>query len=183
MTGRERTRWLAVRADDPVMSVAAPLGLAAAIGTALVIDLEDRLGGPSARTLVDIAADGPRLEEARPSRKGIAVIRSGGLGMGDVRDLTFRLASSWPAVVVRLGGGDWSELVVPVRTLYPGLLAPLSATPAVWQRVRGGVGPPGPGPVLPYLGAGTVRRILSGGAPAPGRWVTAWRAVWEAPWE
>jgi hypothetical protein len=182
MTGRERTRWLAVRADDPVMSVAAPLGLAAAIGTALVIDLEDRLGSSSARTLADIATEGPRLDETRPGRKGIAVIRSGGLGVADARDLTLRLASSWPAVVVRLGGDDWPERVVPVCTLFPGLLAPLSKEPAVWQRVRGGVGPPGPGPVLPILGAGAARRILSGGAPLPGRWVRAWRVVWEAPW-
>jgi hypothetical protein len=182
MTGRERTRRLAMRADDLVMSIVAPLGLASSVGTALVVDMEDRLGSPSARTLADIAADGPRLEEARPGRSGVAVIRSGGLGVPEVHDLTLRLASSWPAVVVRLAGDDWPAPVVPVRTLYPGLLSPSSGNPAVWQRVRGGVSPPGPGPVIPFLGAGTVRRILSGGAPAPSRWVRAWRIVWEAPW-
>ncbi len=180
--GRERALVLAVAADDPVMSVLGPIGLASCVGTALIIDLGGRLGGPAGRTLADLAEDGPRRAEAMPVRKGIAVMSSGGLGVSDSHDLVMRLASGWPAVVVRLAGEPWPGAVVPVVPLFPGVLAPSFDRPSVWQRVRAGSVPPGPGPVLPRLGAGTARRALAGAVPLRGRWLRAWRPVWGLPW-
>ncbi len=181
--GRERALVLAVAADDPVMSILGPIGMAACVGTALIVDLGDRLGRGSTRSLADLAVDGPRRSETTPERKGVAVLASGGLGVAECHDLVMRLASGWPAVVVRLGGEAWPGPVVPVSPLLPGVLAPTDPRPSVWQRVRGGSEPPGPGPVLPPLGAGTVRRALSRSAPLPGRWLRSWKPVWRLPWE
>src|SRR5690606_24768558 len=105
-----------------------------------------------------------------------------GLGAGDAHDLVFRLASGWPAIVVRLAEHRWAGRVVPVVPLYPGVLAPTAGGPSVWQRVRGGSVAPGPGPVLPPVSAANVRRALSGAAPLPGRWLRSWRVVWGLPW-
>lgn len=181
--GRERGRVLAVAATDPVMSVVAPVALAASAGTALVVDMGETLGRAGARTLEDIAADGPTRAEAVPGRKGVAVIRSGRLRTEDAVELVGRLALAWPAVVIRTGPGVWRGPVVPVEPLFPGLLCPRGSHPAVWQRVRGGPSSaPGPGPVLPPAGAANIRRILAGGMPLPGRWLRSWRRIWGLPW-
>jgi hypothetical protein len=179
--GRERSRVLAVRCADPVLSVLAPVGLAATRGTALVVDLVGEMGS-GGRTLADMAKDGPRLEELSPGRPGVALLGSGHLSLDDVVALVDDFATRWPAVVVRAGTSDWPGPTVPVWALYPGWLAPMTREPAVWQKLPAGPPPPGPGPVLPLLGSGVVRRVLSGGLPGHGRWVRAWRQVWELPW-
>ncbi len=181
--GGERAIVLAVAADDPVMSILGPIGLAACVGTALIVDLGDRLGRGSARSLADIAADGPRRVETSPNRKGVAVVASGGLAVPEVHELVMRLASGWPAVVIRLEGAAWPGPVVPVSALWPGILAPTQPRPSVWQRVRGGSEPPGPGPVLPTIRPGTIRRALERSSPLPGRWLSSWKPVWKLPWE
>lgn len=183
MTGRERTRLLAVRSEDPVLSVLGAVGLAVSAGTALLVDLGDRLGGPSARTLADLAVDGPRLEETAPSRRGVAVIQGGGIGVDEAHLLAGRLAQTWPVVVVRAVGPAWPGALVPVVALYPGWLSPKESGPAVWQRLSGGPTAPGPGPVLPLLRAGVVRRVLAGKSPLPGRWLRVWRGVWGLRWD
>ncbi|HEX6947642.1 MAG TPA: hypothetical protein VF246_09860 [Acidimicrobiia bacterium] len=180
--GRERGHVLAVAAADPVMSVVAPIALAAAAGTALVVDLGQTLGREGKRTLADVAAEGPTSSEAMPARRGVAVIRAGGLDPVETARLVDRLATGWPAIVVRLTGGEWPGPVAPVHPLYPGVLAPRDRRPAVWQRVRGGSDAPGPGPVIPPAGAANVRRILAGGVPLPGRWLRSWQVVWRLPW-
>lgn len=180
--GRERTRVLAVAADDPVVSVLAPIGLAASVGTALIVDLGDRLAREGGRTLRDLAAEGPTRGEAAAERRGVAVLASGGIGPTEAHELLSQLAAGWPAIVVRLAGQPWPGPVVPVMVLYPGLLRPVGGEPSAWQRVRGGSVPPGPGPVLPPVGATNVRRALSRQLPLPGRWLRSWRTVWGLPW-
>jgi hypothetical protein len=180
--GRERGRVLAVVAEDPVMSVLAPVALAAAAGTALLMDMGDVLGAAGRRTLADMAAEGPTGRETMPDRKGVAVVRGGGLGTAEAADLLERLSFGWPAVVVRVTGGDWPGARVPVVPLYPGVLAPRMGGPCVWQRVRGGPDAPGPGPVMPPVGTANVRRVLAGGLPLPGRWLRSWGVVWGLPW-
>jgi hypothetical protein len=172
---------LAVRSVDPVMSLLGPIGLAASLGTALVVDASAgaRRG---TRTLADIARDGPRLDELSPGRAGVAVIASGDLAAPEIEAVVGRLATRWPAVAVRIGGLEWDGPTVPLRPLYPGALAPEPAGAAVWQPVAGGSRPPGPGPVLPRLRPSLVRRVLAGAAPNNGRWVRSWRQVWELPW-
>lgn len=180
--GRERFRVLGVRSADPVMSVVGPMGLAAAAGTALLVDLGDQLGSGKARTLADLSGDGPRLDELSPGRTGVAVVRAGASEVIRCAELIDRLATRWPAVVVRTVDGSWPGPVVPVRPLYPGWLAPNTVEPSVWQAMSWSSRPPGPGPVLPMLRAPEVRRMLQGGMPIKGRWLKTWERVWEMPW-
>lgn len=182
MRGRESIRVLAVHSADPVLGMLGSLGLAASMGTALVIDLADQMGSGSRRTLADLASEGPRLDDISPGRRGVAVLRSGHLPVADAVAIVQALATHWPGVVVRLDFGEWAGAIVPVRPLYPGWLAPTTTETSVWQKVPGGSSPTGPGPVLPPLRVATARRMLLGGLPPAGAWLRAWRPVWEMPW-
>lgn len=173
---------LAVASPDPVMSLLGPIGLAASAGTALVVDMGSGLRTPRRRTLADLVADGPRLEELAPGRRGVAFVSAGGLAPGPAAELVGRLSRHWPAVVIRVGVSGWEGPTVPILPLYPGWLAPDHAGAAVWQTVPGGGRPPGPGPVLPPLGRAMTVRMLAGGLPRRDRWVRAWLQVWEMPW-
>lgn len=182
MVGKGRHSVLAVRSPDPVLSLVGAVGLAAAAGTGLVIDLlTDRAG--DRRTLRELATDGPSLAELSPSRRGVALLRGGGVDEQSGLDIIGRLAERWPAVAVRV---DLSELpfpIVPAIPLYPsGLLPPPTETHCVWQPVGVGSNPPGPGPVLPRLRPSTLRQMLSLQIPRRSRWVDAWAPVWEMPW-
>ncbi len=180
--GRERSRVLAVRSVDPVMSVLGPVGLAASSGTALVVDFNDQMGRSSSRSLADLVTEGPRLAELSPGRKGVAILRAGGVGVAEAHPIVERLAVHWPAVVVREPVDGWPGPVVPVQLMYPGCLYPTSTEPSVWQSLGLGARPPGPGPILPPLNPAQVRRVLNGSLPTRGRWLTTWERVWELPW-
>lgn len=57
--------------DDLVLHHLAPIGLAAAAGTALVVDLDlDRPSYPGRLTLSDLLTDGPRRADLVPTRRG-----------------------------------------------------------------------------------------------------------------
>lgn len=180
--GRERARVLAVRSVDPVMSVMGAVGLAASARSALVIDFRDELGRVPGRSLVDLIIEGPRLDELSPGRTGVAILNVGPAEIGDAHSVVERLSLHWPAVVVREPPKGWPGAVVPVRPLYPGCLFPAGGGPSVWQSLGWGSRPPGPGPVLPPLKSRQVRRVLTGGLPANGRWVKVWERVWGLPW-
>ena len=182
MVGRGSARVLAVTSTDPVLSLLAPIGLAASAGTALVVDMAGGLCIPPGRTLADIADEGHRLDELSPGRAGVAFVTSGLITVTEAVELVDRLATRWPAVVVRVGDEPWPGPTVPVRALYPGWLAPTTETAAVWQPMAISSGPPGPGPVLPRLSRSVCQRILAGGLPSKSRWVRAWRQVWGLPW-
>jgi hypothetical protein len=182
MIGKGRHPILGVWSPDPVLSTVAPIGLAASVGTALVVDLVSIPAG-GARTLADIVAEGPKLSELSPVRTGIALLAGGRVAPEPAFELLDQLARNWPALVVRLPGATREVAGVPVMPLYPGKLAPVALpSPGVWQPVGGGSEPPGPGPVMPPLRAGTIRRLLSGQLPRRNRWVSAWRPIWEMPW-
>lgn len=182
MIGKGSPGVLGVHSPDPVLSIVGPLGLAACAGTCLVVDLRGDLSLSTNRTLADLAADGPRLDELSPGRSGVAVMSSGSVSSESARELIGRLAERWPAVVVRTSSALWSGKVVPVHPLLPGWAAPDLSGAAVWQQVPGGSAPPGPGPVLPRLGSRVARELLSGRLPTRSRWVRAWERVWELPW-
>jgi hypothetical protein len=181
MVGKGRHPVLGVWSPDPVLSAVAPIGLAAAAGTALIVDMvaTER----TSRTLADLVAEGPTLDELTPGRRGVALLPGGKVDPEQAFEFIRRLGEHWPAVVVRLPGADFSLPSVPAIPLFPGRLATLQIPPAgVWQPLGGSPEPPGPGPVLPRLRAGTVRRMLAGQLPRRSRWVEGWRRVWEMPW-
>lgn len=173
---------LAVASADPVMSLLGPIGLAASVGTALIVDLGSGSKTLQARTLADIAEDGPRLDELAPGRSGVAMISAGALSLESAAIWVERLAAHWPAIVIRPGPHAWPGPTVPLVPLYPGWLAPAPVGAAVWQPVPGGSRPSGSGPVLPALGAGLARRMLGGSLPVRSRWVRSWAVVWDLPW-
>ena len=173
---------LGLESPDPVLSLFGALGLAAAAGTALVIDLSGDCRVATGRTLADLLEDGPSLDELSPTRTGVAVIAGGAIDLTDSVPLIERLGANWPAVVVRCDHARWPGPTVPVRPLWPGLLAPADPLPAVWQSIPGGIRPPGPGPVLPPLGARRARDLLSGRVPSRGGWLRVWEKVWRMPW-
>lgn len=182
MVGKGSPGVLGVYSSDPVLSVAAPLGLAASAGTCLMVDLQGDLQIPQARTLEDVAVDGPRLDELSPGRPGVAVMTVGRLGLAEAEQLIGEIAKRWPAVVVRTPPHGWASRVVPVIPLLPGWAAPLPSGAAVWQSVAAGSSAPGPGPILPRLRSSTVRMLLTGRLPARSRWIRSWSQVWGLPW-
>lgn len=168
---------------DELLSAIAPLGLALAAGEALVVDLDrDGPAFGSERTLADMVGEGPTRSELSPDRSGVAAIRNGGADPVDGVEMVRTLARTWPVVVVRVGTVPVPFPVIPVRPLWPGFLAPRGDRPSVWQAVGGGSEPPGPGPVLPPPGRGTVSALISGRRPVRSRWVRAWKQVWELGW-
>ena len=173
---------MGVWSPDPVLSTVAPIGLAAAAGTALIVDLATttRVTG---RTLADLVSDGPKLAELSPGRPGIAFLAGGNVDPVAGVDILRQLAGRWPAVVVRAPDTEIPFACVPVIPLFPGALAPTTPmSHGVWQPVGAGAEPPGPGPVLPRLRGGVVRKMLAGHLPRRTRWIAAWRPVWEMPW-
>lgn len=182
--GRSSARFgvLAVTSADPVLSLLSALGLGQTAGSALVIDLCRDLSLPAARTLSDIAVEGPSLSELSPGRSGVGLLASGPMTVEEAQPAIEALAVNWPAIVVRCHPGQWAGPTVPVRSLLPGLLQPMEQSPAVWQPLAAGTRPTGPGPVLPRLRGALVRRMLSGRSAERARWVRAWAPVWGMPW-
>lgn len=170
---------MAVAAPDPVMAAIAPIGLAASVGTALIVDMAARDAG---RTLADLADEGPLLEEISPGRAGVAVIAAGSTRGPDLVSIIDRVASRWPAMVIRDPDSHWPGPTVPVHVLYPHAVRTWEEGAAVWQSLGAGQTPPGPGPLLPPISSRTMRHLLRGWVPRPNRWLRAWRQVWEMPW-
>jgi hypothetical protein len=182
MVGKGRHQVLGLWSPDPVLSMVAPIGLAASVGTALVVDLAST-GRQPGRSLADLVSEGPALAELSPGRSGIAYLPGGEVDLAVAISLTEQFLRHWPAVVIRVPSTGHPFATVPVIPLFPGRFSPVPV-PArgVWQPVSGGAAPPGPGPVLPRLRAGLVRRLLAGQLPRHSRWMMAWRPVWEMPW-
>jgi hypothetical protein len=174
---------LGIRSPDPMLSMVAAIGLGASVGTALIVDMTVAIASGGRRTLRDIVADGPSVSELSPGRSGLALISGGGVDPDIASEVIDRLASRWPAVVIRVDAPGWRFPIVPVTPLYPGRLVPAPAPlPGVWQPLVSGQKPPGPGPVLPRLRPGVLRRLLNGSLPRRSGWIEAWRPVWEMPW-
>ena len=174
--------------EDGLLGALAPLGLAVAAGTALVIDLDPggpRYPGPG--SLADLVAEGPRRDHLTPSRSGVATLRNGGVPPVDAAEVVGALVAGWDRVVLRLpprpAPGETGIPVVPVRLLVPGEWFTPFEGPAVYQATPAWVNTPGPGIRLPVPTRGTVAAPIEGRRPAFGdRWVAVWRRVWEMPW-
>ncbi len=170
-----------------MLGALAPLGLALAAGSALVVDLDS--GGPhypGERSLADLVAAGLRRPDLVP-RPGVAVLRNGGVAAATAAGVVDALVAAHPTVVLRLPPRPRPVLdghpVVPVRMLLPGNLFPLGDGPAVFQATPALVRLPAAGIRLPVPRPITVDSLLHGRRP-PGRdrWIAAWGAVWRFPW-
>lgn len=183
MVGKGRHRILGLTSPDPVLSLVGSIGLAASVGTALVVDLVEVGAESGVRSLLDIVTDGPSLRELSPGRRGVALIRGGGIEPGTATDIIEELSLRWPAVVARTREGQCPFPTVPAIPLYPGRLFPVpDASHCVWQPLGIGAEPPAPGPVLPRLRSATLRQLLSGHIPRRSGWISAWRPIWGMPW-
>ncbi len=189
--GREwRHRVLGIRcAVDPVLHALAPLGLGAARGTALVVDLDDEGPAyPGSTSLAKLVVSQPRLSDLRPIRPGVAVLPNGSVHPREAAEVIEALMAGWPAVVLRLGAAQGlppallEVPVVPVVPLLPGFLHPPLTGTAVYQSVSPGPPPRLRGVVLPPLGRSHIQRMLTGRGLPPRRWVRAWERVWEVSW-
>ena len=173
--------WCA--AGEPVGTVA-PLALAAACDTALVVDLDPSGPAyPGRGSLAQLVEDGPRLSDLQPRSKGIAVLRNGGVGVEDSADVVAALSSNWPNLVVRAPAAAPSEAypTVPVVPLLPGLSVSTGVA-AVYQQMGWLLPAPGPGLLVPTPPRGVVRALLEGRTPRPSRWSRAWAKAWGMPW-
>ena len=168
--------------EDGVLGAVAPLGLAAAAGTALVVDLDPRGPRyPGAGSLAELVADGPRRSDLEPERRGVAVLANGGIGADEAGPVLDAIVEHWPAVVLRLpadhGGGGGA---VPVLPLVPGDLLPDYGAGAVYQRSGWRVAAPEGAIILPRPRRSTIGMLLTGTAPPPrDRWIAAWGSLWD----
>ncbi len=162
----------------------APIGLAAALGTALVVDLRlDRPGYGAELTVADLLRDGVRRSHLGPTRRGVAVLGAADVPADEVCELVGHLEQGWPGVVVRTG---WPAPVFPMVEVHPVFPAgpwPAVPHPAVFQRVLPGHRPDVDGVLLPRLSRGCVAAMLAGRVHPRWRWIRAWRAVWERTWD
>ncbi|MGI9648525.1 MAG: hypothetical protein ACR2OI_08405 [Acidimicrobiia bacterium] len=176
---------LAIRPpEDGLLGALAPLGLGAAAGTALVIDLDDEGPHyPGEGSLASLVADGPRRDDLSPIRTGLAVLRNGGVQASEARPVVDALIAGWPSVVLRLPPGPGlREPDLVLRPLVPGQVfggSPAGVT--VFQDL--GFHLPAPGPRLPVLGRSAAGALLAGSIPARSRWVRAWKQAWDGKWE
>lgn len=172
--------------EGGLLGVVAPLALAAAQRTALVIDLDpEGPGYPGDGSLARLVASGPRRADLIPDRSGVAVLRNGGVDFDSGREIVEAFADRWPAVVLRLPAcrpPDVPYAVATVRALVPGGLLEQPDRPAVWQRCGWRTKAPGPGPVLPRPRKATVDSLTDGRRPSRDRWMRSWRRVWEESW-
>jgi hypothetical protein len=171
--------------EDGVLGAIAPLALAAACDTALVVDLDPAGPGyPGSGSLAAMVRDSPTASDLSPLRRGVAVLRNGGILPDEGREVIEALLAGWLRVVFRLGrhrppGFDG---VVPVRPLLPSeWLEPLDVA-AVYQPFGLRTEPPGRSIVLPRMALATARALVAGALPRRDRWLRAWGDVWEHPW-
>ena len=170
--------------EDGTLGAIAPLALACAAGTALVIDLDPHGPRYPGRSLAEIVGDGPTRRELEPQRRGVALLPNGGIDPAEASTVVEALIAGWPDVVLRLPANDHDALGIPTVVVVP--LSPLvvpPTRPAVYQRSLWRMDPPGPGIVLPRPAAATVRALARGGEPGPSRWIRSWARVWELPWD
>ena len=172
-------RALAVRSSDPVLHHIAALGLAAAAGRCLVVDLDESAPRYTNRTLRDLVDNGIRAVHLE-SRPGVAVLGNGGISFADAAGTIDRLLENWGRMVVRDGGTPHPFRTLSVEPLLPDPfdLERVDVVQATeWGQQSADR------PTLPPLRRHQIRSILGGTIEPRWRWVRAWQTVWSRPWE
>lgn len=163
-----------------LLGAIAPLGLAAAAGTALVVDADPTGPNyPGSASVADLVGAGPRREDLQPTRSGVAVLRNGGVTYAEAEPVIAALSERWPAIVVRHSGmTPPTPAAVSVTEDLPGALA--LRMNALWVLQRLGWGKPSVDAdvLLPPPSRALIRALLGGTQPGPSRWVRAWKPVW-----
>jgi hypothetical protein len=166
---------------DMMLGVVGPLAAAAAVDTALLVDLDPngpRYGGP--HSLADLVSRGPTRSQLEPTRAGPAVLRNGGVEPDDAEEVVAALVKRWPNVVLRCAPS--TTMVTKGVALLP--LLPEPFTPRfegsfVYQSTHFSPRKPPESHVLPVPRSSTVRALLSGTRPhSTDRWIRAFAAVW-----
>jgi hypothetical protein len=171
--------------DDPVLHHIAPLGLAAAASTAVVLDLDPAAPGYAAAgtSVFDLIDRGPRLAELDPVPGRVALFCNGGARTAEAWALVEAMAERWPAVVVRVGAeGSGGVPCVPVIPLLPRPLSRPVRGPAVYQAMTPVDRLPGPGLRLPPLRRERIAALAAGRIEPRWRWVRAFQPAWSLPW-
>ena len=171
--------------EDGVLGALAPIGLAAAAGTAIVVDLDGRgLRYPCDTSLADLVQRGPRRLELSPRRGGVCLLRNGGITAGEAAEVLDAIVAGWPNVVFRLPAAvEPPVTAVTVLPLVPGGLFPPLGRRLVMQSAGWRTPVPTGAIVLPRPRRSTLNRLLLGMQPPRGdRWIRAWRRVWGAGW-
>jgi len=167
---------------DATLGIVGPLGAAAAVDTALVVDLDPN-GPPylGPFSLADLVEHGPTLAQLQPSRKGAAVLRNGGIEPVDAEEIVSELVSRWPNVVLRCSpSSNAGQTATALLPLLPEPFTPTSHGRVVYQKMTIPVAPPPNHTVLPVPRVGTIRALLGGVRPSPrDRWVRAFRPLWQ----
>jgi hypothetical protein len=171
-------RVLAVRSDDPMLHHIAPLGLAAAAGRCLVVDLDESAPPYSEHTLRDLVHDGVRAVDLQAG-PGVAVLSNGGISFPDAASTLDRLLEGWGRMVLRDGGAPHPFRVLRVEPLLPAPFAPDGAD--ILQATERGQA--SDRTMLPPLRRRQIRSMLDGTIELRWRWVRAWRPVWSRSWE
>lgn len=174
-------RVLSTTSPDPILHHLGPLGLAASIGSCLVVDLDRDAPPLGGRTLADVIEDGPEPGDLRPF-DGVAVIGSGGIGYREAAPILDELIDRWPAVVIRSGAEDVPAPLVPILPLLPVPFRPSPQRCAIQLTARGQRAPTSAIP-LPPLRRPQIHAMLAGRIEPRWRWVRAFRDVWGASWE
>jgi hypothetical protein len=168
--------------NDGVLGVVAPIGMAAAKGTCLVVDLvaDSHREGVS---LASIVSEGPRKSHLEPQHSGVSFLHNGGVDLPEAAEVLEALCSSWPNVLVSIADRSVAFELAPAVEVQAILIGPFVA-PLLSDAVLQPVGLGGPpkrhdGHVLAPLSARTVRSILTGIVNPGSRWVRSWLPVWE----
>lgn len=169
-----------------MLGAVAPIALASTQPTALVIDLDPNGPQyPSERSLRDLVRGGARSDELLPTRRGVAVLRNGGVDIDESTSMVDALIRNWPVVVLRLAAAasDAPAPIVPVRLLIPGRLFPPMGR-GVYQRLWAARTPqlPADSVLIPPASRRSIAQACRGERPGPTRWARAWASVWKLPW-
>ncbi|MEZ5176297.1 MAG: hypothetical protein R2823_08850 [Acidimicrobiia bacterium] len=167
--------------NDLLLSLIAPIGLAATRRQCLVIDLE--ANGPAMRapfSLADLVRDGPTRAQLEPTGPGVAILPNGGVSTSDASTVVSALAQRWPDVVLRCDPSlPPPRSAVCLVPLLPEPFTPMGANRIVYQQLGFPVDAPAGSLVLPRPSRPTVDALVALRAP-PGRsrWLRKLSTIW-----
>ncbi|MCB1246093.1 MAG: hypothetical protein KDB69_02365 [Acidimicrobiia bacterium] len=167
--------------SDLVLSILAPLAVAASRPPCLVVDLDPN--GPrfsAGPTLAELVADGPTADQLAPKRSGVSVLGNGGVRAGDAEDVVAALGRRWPSLVLRCPPTEPAPpAAIALIPLLPGPLA-LRTDPhrTILQRVGLRVDVPDGIPVVREPRPSTLRALASMRMPVRSRWVRQLGQIW-----